>query len=96
MTTMMCSEWNFGSITSLLSTTHLVWCNNKQGYAAEISYEHIMGQPKVVHKRDNFGPLHITWAMHTGPKHVTHSFQNPNRVIQDYKLTLTVQYNIIS
>jgi hypothetical protein len=55
-----------------------------------------MGQPKVVHKRDNFGPLHITWAMHTGPKHVTHSFQNPNRVIQDYKLTLTVQYNIIS
>jgi hypothetical protein len=36
-------ERNFGSITSLLSTAHSVWCGREQqGYAAEISYEHIM------------------------------------------------------
>jgi hypothetical protein len=36
-------EKNYDSITSMLSTAHLVWCSREQhGYEIEISYEHIM------------------------------------------------------
>jgi hypothetical protein len=43
VTTMICSNKIFSSVTSLLSTTRLVWCSREQqGYAVEILNEHIM------------------------------------------------------